>query len=572
MERTDMKKRMPVILSVVLVIFLLAAVFIFLQSRPNAGEQMDELLALGEKYLLAEDYENALIAFEKAIEIDEKCVDAYLGAAKAYIGLDDLDKAIKILKLGLERTQDSKIQELLLELDGKEVSVQIQQVDNSEFPNVTLYLAAKDEKGKSIRAFNKENFVVEEKVDGEVSIGEILSVENVKESEQIGVDLVLDQSGSMSENDKLEQAKYAAKKFLDGVDFANGDQVAVVSFDNQVYQKQSFTSEKSNLINTIESISPNGQTAFYDALFTALLDTHAIDGAKSIIAYTDGIENGSTHTYEEVLELANKTGIPIFIIGIGDDCDDAVLKEISTMTAGEYYGISDRELGKSLRKIYDTIYKEQGEWLKVTYRSNQKSQPLKQREVTIKAKKGYKGEAIREYIPKPEVVSVFNLSENELDYVLPNSQTVLLVESDLSYLSLSELQIARNEIFARHGRMFEDPLLNRWFNSKIWYKNTSPKYTPSEFNSLQPNPFNDVEKENVKTLSSYENKLLMGRDVFPNSGSKLLSEKDVILSRQTLERALREIYRQQNVNYGNKDALNETSRNNVELIEQAMKQ
>lgn len=64
-----------------------------------------EWLDLGQKYLLEESYEEAAAAFEKAIAVDEKNVEAYAGLAKAYIGQGDEQGAREILKKGYEMTQ-----------------------------------------------------------------------------------------------------------------------------------------------------------------------------------------------------------------------------------------------------------------------------------------------------------------------------------------------------------------------------------------------------------------------------------------------------------------------------------
>ena len=42
----------------------------------------------------------------------------------------------------------------------------------------------------------------------------------------------------------------------------------------------------------------------------------------------------------------------------------------------------------------------------------------------------------------------------DADYILPNSSTKYLSESDLSGMSADELQMAINEIYARHHRKF----------------------------------------------------------------------------------------------------------------------
>jgi hypothetical protein len=57
----------------------------------------------------------------------------------------------------------------------------------------------------------------------------------------------------------------------------------------------------------------------------------------------------------------------------------------------------------------------------------------------------------------------------DADYILPNSDSVQLTESDIADLSLQEINYAKNEIYARHGRKFNSQELQNYFNSKSWY-------------------------------------------------------------------------------------------------------
>ena len=59
------------------------------------------------------------------------------------------------------------------------------------------------------------------------------------------------------------------------------------------------------------------------------------------------------------------------------------------------------------------------------------------------------------------------------DYVLPESDTRTYSKSEIEDLSDYELYIARNEIFARHGRIFQNDDLQDYFESKSWYHGTS---------------------------------------------------------------------------------------------------
>ena len=86
------------------------------------------------------------------------------------------------------------------------------------------------------------------------------------------------------------------------------------------------------------------------------------------------------------------------------------------------------------------------------------------------------------------------------DYILPNSDKVYYSSSDFGGLSDWELYVARNEIFARHGRAFRNADLARYFSRKSWYV---PRYSSEEFDSM-PSPLNDYEKKNADALLAYE--------------------------------------------------------------------
>ena len=76
------------------------------QTGPTWQEQYD----LGIRYLSEGNYEEAIIAFTAAIEIDPKQVDAYLALSELYMDQEDYEAAVKILEQGLSNTDDSSIQ------------------------------------------------------------------------------------------------------------------------------------------------------------------------------------------------------------------------------------------------------------------------------------------------------------------------------------------------------------------------------------------------------------------------------------------------------------------------------
>lgn len=97
-----------------------------------------------------------------------------------------------------------------------------------------------------------------------------------------------------------------------------------------------------------------------------------------------------------------------------------------------------------------------------------------------------------------------NADNNEVttitdDYVLPDSSSRTYSESELRDLTNYELYIARNEIFARHGRMFNNEDLQAYFGSKDWYH---PTVAADDFDE---SVFNSSEKQNIETMAKIEN-------------------------------------------------------------------
>lgn len=92
-----------------------------------------------------------------------------------------------------------------------------------------------------------------------------------------------------------------------------------------------------------------------------------------------------------------------------------------------------------------------------------------------------------------------NSSTADSSYILPESGTKLLSTSDLQGLSVQQLRIARNEIYARHGRTFKDAELQNYFASCSWYKRNSAYNYANENSNL-----NSIEKQNIITIKNYE--------------------------------------------------------------------
>lgn len=100
------------------------------------------------------------------------------------------------------------------------------------------------------------------------------------------------------------------------------------------------------------------------------------------------------------------------------------------------------------------------------------------------------------------VYDISSLTMYKGEYILPYSGTRLLTQSDISSMSKERLALARNEIYARHGRRFQTEEYQRYFESCSWYK-INPNYNYNDDNSN----LNEIEEKNVAFLLAAEHNM-----------------------------------------------------------------
>ena len=105
----------------------------------------------------------------------------------------------------------------------------------------------------------------------------------------------------------------------------------------------------------------------------------------------------------------------------------------------------------------------------------------------------------------PSVTPADNTDKTDLssrDYIFPDSNSRYLTDEDLSGYSSDQLELAKNEIYARHGRKFVTQRIADYFNSKSWYKGT---VEPETFDA-DTSVFNEYEVANIQKNCRYGRK------------------------------------------------------------------
>lgn len=127
-----------------------------------------------------------------------------------------------------------------------------------------------------------------------------------------------------------------------------------------------------------------------------------------------------------------------------------------------------------------------------------------------------RGTAVPEESPSPELSPTSEPTPEAVEsdfYILPQSSQRLLTYVDIQNFTKQDMMLARNEIFARHGRKFKDEDVRTYFESQSWYKGT---VEPEDFSTAV---FTEIEQKNVEFLKQYEDGLNGISQNVGNSGS-----------------------------------------------------
>ena len=222
--------------------------------------------------------------------------------------------------------------------------------DVTDYPTVKMYYTVEDSNGTSL-ILSSPNAAIRETVsNGQEIERTIKKCERLEGNQGVSFDICADKSGSMESD--IDTMKSIMSQFVDALDYGSGDKAELISFDSYVMYMCTYTQDSGHLKNGINNMVADGGTAFYDALYEGVTNASVQEGARCVIAFTDGDDNESYHTSEEVINLANSKNVPIFIIGTSTGYIN-IYQDIADRTGGKCWTIGDiNDMSEVLNEIY----------------------------------------------------------------------------------------------------------------------------------------------------------------------------------------------------------------------------
>ncbi|HUR83517.1 MAG TPA: VWA domain-containing protein [Thermoanaerobaculia bacterium] len=170
----------------------------------------------------------------------------------------------------------------------------------------------------------------------------------------ISIALLLDASASMTYS--MEHASKAAADFVEKA-LKDGDRCSVTAIQEVPRRKMPLTSERTKIREAVRGIQPNGQTALYDAVISAVRELADEKNRRAIVVMTDGGDTSSNYSFEDAHKMARDAGIPIYFIAYEGGNSARDLERLSYL-ASETGGFIATATQQNLMARYEAIEKD----------------------------------------------------------------------------------------------------------------------------------------------------------------------------------------------------------------------
>jgi len=186
---------------------------------------------------------------------------------------------------------------------------------------------------------------------------------NAKE-EARDIMLILDSSESMLEKgfdiNDIKKTKFDGVKdvIADFIKKRKSDRIGLINFASSAFIASPLTFDNDFLKSILkkQKVGIAGKrTAIYDALLQAVyILQNSKTKSKIVVLLTDGSDNMSQTSYEQILHFVKKADIKLYTIGVANyqDIDPKLLKDLANAAHGKFFMVNDKD---TLKKVYKEI-------------------------------------------------------------------------------------------------------------------------------------------------------------------------------------------------------------------------
>jgi Ca-activated chloride channel homolog len=263
-------------------------------------------------------------------------------------------------------------------------------INTLEVDLVELYVTVLDRRGRPVTGgLAEKDFTVTE--DG--ARQKIARFERVDDL-PIHAAVAIDVSASMLTS--LEKTQAAALQFFQKL-VQPKDRAALITFNDHPVLNVRFTKDVKALSGGLAGLKSERGTSLYDSLVFCFYNFNGIRGRRALLLLSDGRDEGSRFTYDEALEFARRSGVTVYVIGLGEDVEKKKLARFAEETGGRAFFPRKAD---ELAGIYAAVEEELRSQYLIVYQSGSNRTDSGFRTVDLKvAKPGLETKTMRGYYP-----------------------------------------------------------------------------------------------------------------------------------------------------------------------------
>jgi Ca-activated chloride channel homolog len=138
------------------------------------------------------------------------------------------------------------------------------------------------------------------------------------------------------------------------------DKVAFYSYSRDLYRSAPLTADRSEVVRGVRTTVAGDDAALYNSLLLTLKDASTFTGRKVVVVFSNGPDNASMVPPEDVAELAQSSGIPIYMISTREaklePVSTVVFERMTAATGGKaYFANSWRDERRAFASIRDDL-------------------------------------------------------------------------------------------------------------------------------------------------------------------------------------------------------------------------
>lgn len=202
---------------------------------------------------------------------------------------------------------------------------------------ISLRVTVTDKSGRSVNGLPQSAFTIfDEKRQQEISFFD-------EDDSPVTVGIVFDLSGSMTEA-KVKRAREALARFMEtGHD---DDEYYLITLQHGgATLALNGTRDHEAVLDKLAKVAGHGKTALFDACHLGV--NKVLKGAhrrRALLLISDGQDNNSHHTFEELRTVLTESDVSVYSIGVGEAGNDEqsirgdeVLRDVAEATGGEFF-------------------------------------------------------------------------------------------------------------------------------------------------------------------------------------------------------------------------------------------